>query len=272
MRKLTSAVMGIVTVVLVALPAGTASAAVITNTSQIHTASNNPYFAPGQIDLVGVNFYFLGDGRFSAPSGKDTPAGTVNGVGFDNIDCNVSAGALSGTYSLTANGAGPMLTITASYGFVVPRGQDTDIAGTDDTNLEAVANENYHFNNQGSGSRQNPLTLDFTNLGVAEGDALYVQLIGGAYSNRSVTMGVSANDSSVGNFTITPTANVADLFAFETTAGPGGSLDLELTYVSGYEGGIAGLIVSSTAIPEPASLAMLGLGSLLIAGRRHRRQ
>ena len=173
--------------------------AALTNTSQILTALNNPYFATSQADLVGVNFYYSNSAG-SDFTATDIPAGTVNGVAFDNIDMwNGSTGTApaSGPYALSANGAGPSLTITAPFTWHNSRKQESSIAGTDAANLSAVADVFFYM---GSRDGRGSVTLAFTSLGVAEDDALYVQLIGGD-SGWTGSIKVSANESSIGSWT-----------------------------------------------------------------------
>src|SRR5687767_6716316 len=74
----------------------------LTNTSQLRTAANNPFFSGGQVDLVGVNFFYSnGQNPNNVPGGASS--GTVNGVGFDNIDLDSAQAAPppSGPFTLT---------------------------------------------------------------------------------------------------------------------------------------------------------------------------
>ena len=240
----------------------------LTDSSQIRTATNNPFFTtPGQTDLVGVNFHYSG-GNVNFQSTPDVPAGTVNGVAFDNIDMwngNTSTAPAAGPHALSANGAGPTLTVTSSATYNDVRNQTTTIAGTDGANLQAVADEFYYF---GTSDSRSPLTLSFANLGVAEGEALYVQLIGGAIFGNGANINVSANGDSIGAWSVNTTTDEADLFGFDTVAGAGGSLELGLS--GGNFPGISGVIIS-TQIPEPSSVGLLSLGVLGVILRRRRR-
>ena len=105
--KLNHSRMSLFALTCLALLTDSANAA-LTNTNQIFTALNNRYFATSQADLVGVNFYYSNSAG-SDSTATDIPAGTVNGVAFDNIDMwNGSTGTAPafGPYALSANGAG----------------------------------------------------------------------------------------------------------------------------------------------------------------------
>jgi len=191
----------------------------------------------------------------------DTPAGTVNGVGFDNIDMSGTPPA-SGPHALSANGAGPTLTLTANFTFNDSRAQRSTntIVGTDAANLSAVADEFFYI---GSADGHSPVTLAFASLGVNEGDELYVQLIGGD-PGWSGNISVSTNGASMGTWTSVGDGDntTASLFAFVTTAGAGGSLSLGL---SGGLGGVAGVIISAeSAIAPPSEGGTVGVETIVL--------
>ncbi|MCE5325559.1 MAG: PEP-CTERM sorting domain-containing protein [Planctomycetaceae bacterium] len=243
--------------------ASAAEAAVIYNgqlssTTQIITASNNPFFVKGQDDVAGVNFY--DSYRNSSPS-----AGPVNGVGFDDVEFGRKTTNRVGPFNLSANGTGPVLTITWNISDFTERTL-TGFAATgsapDAANLTAVAKQIFYMNSGKS------ITMSFTNLAAA-GGKLYVQVLGGD-EGWSGTVAVESNGAAVGTWTNADgVTSTASLFAFDTTADASGGLTLKLTSNNNYTG-ISSIIISRE-IPEPATMCLLVLGGVAALVHRKRR-
>ena len=233
--------------------AATARAAVvdamITNTAQISTASNNPFFGAGNTsDLVGVNLYM---------DQQVAPGSSLNGVFFDNVDMgNPPAGVVN----LTANSPGITMTVSTpgfrdnSVRFTpsVASGPDAAVLETIAANVSYVAAAGFGVNVED--------TFTFSGLGAFRN--VYVQTIGGNQGWDGQPL-VKANGTTVGVFTSTAT-NTASIFGFDTTTDASGNLSLDYTTAVGNYGGLAGIIISGEgfSVPEPASLGLLVRSSI----------
>ncbi len=232
--------------VAVALCASTAQAVVqfdgvLSNTSQIRTAANSPFFGAGTTqDVAAINFFY-------APGGDVSLAASVNGVKFDNINM-VGAVPPAGPFVLTQNVVG--IGYSQSMPFTLDNNErniNLSAIGTDSANLNAVANEIFYIS---TGGDHPTAQMTFSNLGANRN--LYVQVIGGD-AGWNGDLGVTANGSGVGTWT-----NVADvnpnngsLFAFDTTSNASGQLQLDFTGVAGNFAGIGGIIISGQGILPP---------------------
>jgi hypothetical protein len=243
----------------VALWASLASAAIIfngnlTDTSQIRSASNSPYFPGGQTDVVGVSFHY----------GNTVASGNnVQGIFFDNIDLDPNGSP----YALAANGTGPTLSVSGISSFTSrERAQSLDATGPNDTVLETVANQMYYI------SANETVTMTFTGLAA---DANYlVQAIGGdSGAGWTGQFRVTANGSLVGDWTTVTdeVKSTASLFAFDTTASPTGALVLDLNVFTGTYAALSGLIISQEVIPAPEPGTGFLLGMALLWGTRWRK-
>lgn len=259
--------------VLVACSSAVASAAIlyngnVTDTSQIRSATNNPYFAV-QDDVAGVNFY-----HSSPTTVLVTPGDKLNGIGFDNI-----LPTTSGPFALTENGAGPSLTIGASFGSNWggrERTQNlnatsTPFNATNESVLESVANRKFYAS---LGD-----TLTSTVTGLTPSTNVLVQAIGGdsgaAWTGQ---FRVSANGNLIGDWTTVTDEDpaTASLFTFTTTTSATGSLQLDFNIFTGSYASLSGFIISEEVYvapaPEPSSLLLLGLGCVVLKARRNRRK
>lgn len=253
------------------LHAGSSAAELVDTTlsdsSQIRTATNNPFFA-NQADLMGVNFFYSNTQNTTNISGG-AAAGTVNGVGFDNIDLDSPQGAPppSGPFTLTQNQGG---TMTAAWNFALTtsqqdRQQNAAITGADAPALASVANEFFYLG--GGANEHSDVTFTFSGIGASQ--PVYVQIIGGDSGWFGDTV-VTANGESVGVWESVAdrSGETASLYAFDATSDAGGSLSINLLGIEHFSG-VAGIIVSSP-VPEPAAAGALAMGAIGLL-RRHRR-
>lgn len=193
---------------------------------------------------------------------------TVNGVAFTGAGNGVAVGG-SGTETITINGGTDNV---ASFGdgefssngaiFNLIKG---GVFGVNSITLGGLQSGHTYeiqvFNNDARGSRhENFLT------GYDDGNGSGV--VGTSQLNNSPSNGdapvfpqTDAGDSIIGTFTAdsaTMTINV-----FGTNGGPSGNFN-----TGNSESQINAVQLRTTAVPEPGSLALIGLGGLLIARRR----
>jgi len=228
-------------------------------TADIRTASNNPFLFQ-QKDLAGANFYY-------APGGN-VGTGRVNGVGFDDINVATVVGpSYTQTFPLSANGAGPTLTLNLPFtSDHAARNQSLSATGPepDQTNLETIANEMFYLS---SGLNHPSARMTFNNLGIAPLTPLYVQVIGGD-AGWSGDILIRANGNEIGTWAGVADGNggTAALYAFNTEADANGNLDLLFTGMVHYSG-ISAIIISAeesadASIPEPGTLALLAMAGM----------
>lgn len=248
----------------------------LTNTNQIRTASNNPFFGAGNTqNLVGANFYYE-PGR--VPGGAVAPGSSVNGVFFDNI--NLAGPTVPpGPYALTANGVAASVLLNMPFDQTEPgpdRFLNLGAIGPDAATLNAVAHEMFYVSNTFTTAvSHNIAEMTFSGLGTSRG--LYVQVIGGD-ENWNGDIAVTANGTSVGTWLNVADGNVnnGSLFAFNTATNALGDLTLKFQLVTNDHAGISAILISGQgvsqgAVPEPTSLlAWLGGGLALIGSRRRR--
>jgi hypothetical protein len=252
-------VTGVLALVLLAAPAGTATAALLvdaalTDTSQIRSATNNPFFGAGNTqDVAAINLTWTVTGPIQSTSGGAAAGGTLQGIGFHDIDLSVT-GQRSGTGVSVING---LSGVTMDYQFAVssdfaPRNLTSTTltgSGPDLTVAYNVAKTN-HYISSGTNHRPNIVTLH----GLGSYQPLYVQLIGGQHSwNGATTIYVNGNGTTegsgtnVGTWEYNKTSFTPGLAGFQTNAKANGDLTLEIQ--SGYYSGIAALIVSGQQSP-----------------------
>lgn len=244
---------------LVVLSSSLASAAIVfdgslTDTSQIRSTSNSPFFVGGQNDVVGVNFHF---------GSTVAPGGNVQGVFFDNIDPDPNASP----YVLTQNGAGPTLTLTGVFSGR-ERTQALNATGPNDNVLETVANQKY-YSNGGE-------TVSWNIAGLNSNTNVLVQAIGGdSGGGWTGKYRVTANGNLVGDWTTVTDGNIAtaSLFQFDTTTSATGTLTLDFNVFTGSFASLAGFIISEEVlvppVPEPSTFLLLAVGAVgLVIPRR----
>jgi MYXO-CTERM domain-containing protein len=242
--------------------------ATLTDTSQIRTAANNPFFGAGTTENVaGVNFFY--------PAGGVAAGATVNGVGFDNIDMSGTNPA-SGPFTLTQNRPGVTLTQNMPWGGVDngERNQDAMLTGPDAATANAVAAEMFYVGFVGCCHESASLTF----AGLDPNQNLYVQVIGGDQGWNG-DLNVTANGTLVGEWeTVADGATDAfgiglnaSIYGFDTAADAGGSVTLSFAIADGNFGAISGVVISGQVVPEPAALGLLGLGGLALLPRRRAR-
>lgn len=247
----------------------------LTDTSQIRTATNNPFFGSGLTqNLAGVNFHYSADANGGGINGVVPSGATVNGVGFDNIDM-VGANPPTGPFTLTANAPGVTLTQNMPWAGVdnSNRNQTADLTGPDDATAEMVTNEMFYI---GPVTCCHPsASLTFSGLGANA--PLYVQVIGGD-QGWAGNLGVTANGASVGVWDTVADGqtNTASIYGFDATADAGGNLTVDFAISGdpdpanlGNFAGISGLTITGQ-VPEPAGLGALVLGAAGLLRRRRR--
>jgi hypothetical protein len=234
-------------------PAPVFSQAALINTAQI-LAPDATHTLLGAVNLI----YPAAQAGVAAP-------GTVNGIAFQNIAWdNASPQALT---------QGGNVTVTPILGGR-QRFQQTaaTISGPDEAVLESIANT---INFLGAGEE---VSVNFANLPAGQG--VRVQVIGGdngtGIQNWLGDIEVTANGLIVGTWDIIADDNqtTASLATFLATTSATGALNLNFRQINSPPGqfaGIAGIIVTTApaaAVPEPATLSMLGLAALGLLRRR----
>ena len=231
----------------------------LTDTKQI---ALNPFNDAGG-KKVAVNFHYGTGG---------TVAGTVNGIGFDNI--NLAGGTPpTGPFNLVANPSGVGVTLALNFPFTVDntvRNQAANITGTDASVLNGVANDMFYVS--GAGLGHDSATMTFA--GLDRNHRVFVQVIGGdagwngqaqVNANGAIIDWLSAADSS-------STSSASLLGFFALTDGNGQlALRFSVPVTSSVPFfGIGGIIITSAAIPEPATaaLGLLGAAGLMLRRRR----
>ena len=243
----------------VSLSAGIAHAAIIvdtafTNINQIESAANNPYFGPGTtLDAAAFNVTY-GTSGINGNNGGAAAGGTLNGIGFQDLDLSV---AQSGTGISVANA---LPGVTADYDFpaledFTPRNLTSTVlapgSGPDWQTAMNVTESNWYFSQDPTDHPSPSLTI----YGLTPNEPVYVQMIGGQQGwNGNVF--VTANGLDIGGGTTTTdwasnqTNYTAGLLGFTATTDTNGDLALGLS--TNFYAGIAAIIVSESGAPVPA--------------------
>ena len=217
--------------------------------------------------LVGLNFQGNGVINLAAGTIAGTTAGTI--APQQNWNNALNGNNTPGTITNLISSTGTPSDITATW-----NGPDSWRAGG--TAVSGNQQMSYGFIKANGGSAQIPsgnVTVTFSNL-----------VIGSAFDMVIYT--ATDNVGSLGTFTLTDLANTnasynigagnTDTFtdnstrrAFTGLTAVGTSVTLTM---SGGGAGLAGVQFSGTAVPEPSSAVLLGLGALGLLAHRTRRQ
>lgn len=222
----------------------------LTNTSQILAPD------PGDV-LAAVNFRY--------PSQGDA-AGPVHGITYQNVDPLAAATALTDGGTVDVTGAGGESDRSRSQNTAAT------ISGADDGNLESIVNSIGHV------GYQETSTITFSNLGVAN-SPVTVQLTGGdegsGVENWFGAFTIVANGTTVGTWNAgDDVSSTASVVTFDAVTDAAGDLVLALTNTAdprpGSNGSFAGYGSALVVVPEPSSLALLGLTGVTLLRRRRR--
>ena len=221
--------------------------------------------------LVGLNFQ--GDGTFNLAPG--TTAGSTAGTEIapqQNWNNALNGNNTTGTITNLISSTGIPSNITATW-----NGPDSwKASGTGLVGPSGNEQMTYGFIKATGGNLQNPsgnVTVTFSNL-----------VIGSLFDMVIYT--ATDNGGALGTFTLNDTANTSTFYnvglgnvatftdnstrrAFTGLTAVNTSVTLTM---SGGGAGLAGVQFSGTAIPEPSSAVLLGLGALGLLAHRTRRQ
>ena len=210
----------------------------LTNTSQIRSASNNPFF-PGAQNAAAINI------SYGTPAG-----GTVNGIGFHDLDLNANPQAGNG---IAVNNGAPGVTFDFQFGCAsdCPGSRNlgsAGISGPDAGVANAVALGNRYLTIPANNHAQNIVTFH----GLQSNADVYIQLIGGQHNWQDTTRvyvdgdGVTQDTGTlIGDWTSNKTNQTAGLFGFDTTTDANGDLRIGLSTTR--FGGVAAIIVQQSA-------------------------
>jgi len=229
----------------------------IVNSIQLNTNTNFPAFERGQV-VAAVNFHT--NGAANAVLG----ANTILGLSFDDV--NIGASNVT-NLALTANSDDVRLTTNFSF-FHGLRQQNVSVGGTDGALVSNLLRQLHAIGTTD--------TAIMTFSGLVPSSELFVQLLGGD-EGWSADLDVFANGDLVARWTTVADTNTTtgSMFGFYTNADGLGNLTLDLRAINvGGAGnpsfaGITGVIISQ-AIPEPATMSLLMLTTVALAGRRRR--
>ncbi len=240
-----------------------------TNTSQIDTAA----FGPGTKVVAAVNLF----------NNQFTPGGqlgnsTILGISFDDIDVNGSdrggAAAVNGTTALVKNKPG--VSFTKNFETYFDRDAiGANIGGTDGANATVLVTDLHPISSPDQGCCDNN---EITLSGLDPNTRHFIQMFGGD-EGWGADVDILVNGGAIGRWTsiadnITSSVSTFGFFAMSNAAGVM-LIDLNTVNVGGpgnpQFAGISGLIVTqaaAAAVPEPASLSLIGMGALALLRRR----
>lgn len=248
-------------VLLLALIAGPASALVIIDDFQ------NPVISPPSPIKIWLEQYVVGVGDLYANPGFNAglPLGSTIGGRRDFALQYIGGGSTGAESELSiigfpdqdlqfSNDAGVMASFTLGYGLAAPLDWDTTAPATFSDTIELVVRSTDHDSQFIAYLRSGAGTLGDI------GEAVVYSLPTGYTGSFSIPL------SDFPSIDLTDIDEVGFEFGFDSTTGPG---DEGATYVADLQLSLD-LIRAVSTIPEPTTLALLGLGALALARRRRR--
>ena len=220
--------------------------AALTDTSQIRSATNNPYFGAATSNLAAVNLSY----------GTPVLGARVNGIGFHDLELNANPRTGSGI-PLVNSLSGTTFDFVFDGNADMPGARNltsVSLTGTDAATANQVALGNRYIS---ATLNHRPNLMTFHTL--FPNAPVYVQMIGGQHGwNGDTTIMVNGDGVTEGSGTLVgawesnKTNRTAGLAAFEGTTQPNGDLTLEVR--SAFFSGLAAVIVQAgVPLPPPAT-------------------